>query len=306
MQIVYWPSPADFLILAQAGGSWYSSAGFWILLAVIILVISVTSIIAAREKQKKVEGQLDRLRTDNRSLSESNKTLQDDNDKLRNKIPKHVVHTVLMDGISGAGKSSFIARLVSPILTSNDLGNITATVSEYQSLAIPICWERNDKTTLHSLRFFDIAGENSGTFVDALYALNNQNSNNNTDVILVIIWDISSKKKWAENINHFNRQRVKATYGSKMASNIIRSIVVFFNKVDLVPSDQVQESVSRAKEAIDNEFRDIFEQGYGEIKYVSGSVMTGQYIHDCLGVILKEFGLATNFHKITGNSTQSY
>jgi signal recognition particle receptor subunit beta len=223
--------------------------------------------------------------------------------QLEASVPKFITHTVLMDGISGSGKSSFIARLVSPVSTTLELQNMTATVSEYQSLDIPICWEAGEGTVLHSLRFFDVAGENSGTFIDALHTLSKERSGSNADVVLVIIWDISSQDKWAESVNHFNKQRIKATYGSKMASSIISAIIVFFNKIDLVDEQTASQRIQSAQNALNQHFENTFERGYGEIKYISGSVIKGTHMHDCLGAILQNFGLAPNFHKITGNAS---
>jgi signal recognition particle receptor subunit beta len=223
--------------------------------------------------------------------------------QLEASVPKFITHTVLMDGISGSGKSSFIARLVSPVSTTLELQNMTATVSEYQSLDIPICWEAGEETVLHSLRFFDVAGENSGTFIDALHTLSKERSGSNADVVLVIIWDISSQDKWAESVNHFNKQRIKATYGSKMASSIISAIIVFFNKIDLVNEQTASQRIQSAQNALNKHFENTFERGYGEIQYISGSVIEGTHMHDCLGAILQNFGLAPNFHKITGNAS---
>jgi predicted GTPase len=268
------------------------------LLLLLLLGIGISSVIAYvyAERCAKLSKRL-----------ESEKYEKDELLKVRHQleasVPKFKSHTVLMDGISGSGKSSFIARLVSPVSTTLELQNMTATVSEYPSLDIPICWEPGEKTTLHSLRFFDVAGENSGTFIDALHTLSKEHSGGGADVVLVIIWDISDEDKWIESVNHFNKQRIKATYGSKMASSIISAIIVFFNKIDMIDKKTASQRILSAQDALNKHFENTFERGYGEIQYISGSVIEGTHMHDCLGAILQNFGLAPNFHKITGNAS---
>jgi hypothetical protein len=225
--------------------------------------------------------------------------------QLEESAPRFITHTVLMDGISGSGKSSFIARLVSPVSTTSELQNMTATVSEYQSVDIPVCWEPGERTILHSLRFFDVAGENSATVINALHTLSKQAPSGSPNVVLVIIWDISSQDKWGESFTHFNKQSLQATYGNEMALNTIRSIIVFFNKIDLVDEQTANQRIRYAEANFNKHFKNTFERGYGDIQYISGSVLQGTRVHDCLGAILQKLGLAPNFHQITGNASSS-
>lgn len=215
-------------------------------------------------------------------------------------------HAILMDGVTTAGKSTLIASIVNPSLKSEILReNIKPTESEYQVKDFLACTELPQKHITHYLRFFDMKGENSGSFIDSLDILKRQIvlGEMENKAILLIVWDISSLEIFGKSCRHFNEQRIRATYGSKEVSKIIKSIIVFFNKTDLVDynaKDSVNTRIESGKQWLSSIFKTVFESGY-EIHYVSGSAKNGNGTRECLGIILDELEISKYLPTVKGN-----
>ena len=246
------------------------------------------------------------LERDKAEIEKSSKERENLVSKLKKKLPEEKVHTVLMDGMSGSGKSTFIARIMSPISTLNELRKMAATLNSYRTLELPICWERDESgisfnhSLIHSIEFFDVAGEKPGTFIDALRELEERDSIRESGVILLLMWDLS---KLDENLEHLNKQRLAATYGNNMAKKIIRKIVVFLNKSDSLTKEEKTKSIEEGKQRLKVLLKDCFENSLGEVIYIDGSALDGTHVHNCMGAMLTHFGLEANFDKITGNAT---
>lgn len=242
-----------------------------------------------------------RLSNELEVLRQQNASLEQDRQTLAAQLPTIRVHTVLMDGMPGCGKSTFIARLVSPVSTAQELLQIAATTNEYQTIDAPLCWEKgSQRTVLHTIRFFDVAGERGSTFIDALYKLAEAGIRQ-PEVVLVVIWDLSDQH-YARNSHYLNETRLEMAYGSKMAKGIVRSIIVFLNKVDTLSAELGKARIEESKAHLAALFRDKFEVGYGDIHYFAGSAIEGLHMHDCYGAIIRRLHLEHNFEKATGNA----
>src|SRR5215468_3412447 len=126
-------------------------------------------------------------------------------------------HSVLLDGISEAGKTTFITRLACPVANTDHLNNIVATVRHYQTPIFPLCWEQSSEEhqpILHALRFIDVAGEKPSTFVNAI----NDQAVDAFDerVLVLVVWNLE-RTNLAKNLEAFNRHRLDATYGTDNA-----------------------------------------------------------------------------------------
>jgi len=227
--------------------------------------------------------------------------LQKKHEELKKERPEIQLHHVIMDGMSGSGKTTFIARLISPVTNRESLEKIAATTKSYMTFSVPICWEKKTKTKkalLHELRFTDIAGERRSTFINALYGLPEE-ALKDTKVISVILWDISRVE---QNYEYLSNRILETTYGNDRARAVIKSIIVFFNKADRIDDkvalDKIIDSERRKIKKI---FHDIFDKGYGDIKFYVGSALEGSGLHYCYGEILKNLNLEHNYEEITGN-----
>ncbi|HXH04345.1 MAG TPA: GTPase domain-containing protein [Candidatus Competibacteraceae bacterium] len=270
-------------------------------LATLGLVVGVFGIALAATLFLRGRTEQARLRSELAGLAEQTRQLQQEKQALAEQLPETRVHTMLMDGMPGSGKSTFIARLISPVSTRQDLLQIAATTNEYQTLDAPLCWEKgSNRTTLHTIRFFDVAGERGSTFIDALYKLADAGIRQ-PEVVLVVVWDLCDEN-YARNGHYLNDTRLEMAYGSKMAKSIVRSIIVFFNKVDLLAPEVAQARIEESKARLSALFRDKFEVGYGDIHYFAGSAISGLHMHDCFGAIIKRLELEHNFEKATGNA----
>ena len=302
--------------------------GLSLLVGIVGIIIGTYFGITGHFTSKKLHEQLKLMQADNKDLERANKDLANANKDLANantrledankklkvlyeqvqkKLPEVKKHIVLMDGISASGKSTFIARIMSPVSSKKELNNMVATVSEYRTTELPICWEDTslvERSIVHSIQFFDIAGEKAGTVINALNKIDDSNKKLSTgiDTVLLIIWDISNEN-FEENSKQLNPTRLEATYGNDIAKEIIKKIVVFFNKVDTVETSILSNRIKEQKHKLDKEFKSLFGENFDEkVEYRAGSALNGQGIHDCIGAILKHFDLEPNFQKITGNN----
>jgi len=210
-------------------------------------------------------------------------------------------HSVLLDGISEAGKTTFITRLACPVANADLLNNIVATVRHYRTPIFPLCWEQSPEEhqpILHALRFIDVAGEKPSTFVNAI----NEQAADALDerVLVLIVWNLE-RNNLAKNVEAFNQHRLDATYGTDNARRLIKHVIVFFNKVDLferqggTPQQLEQEKMYIA---------DLFARylvGYS-LSFYAGSAIDGRGVLDVYGEILRVLGLGKNFMPLSGNA----
>jgi hypothetical protein len=221
----------------------------------------------------------------------------------RRERPERRVHDVIMDGMTSAGKTTFIARLASPVTSREALEGLTSTLNEpYTTVSVPICWERTDRekhTLLHELRFTDVAGEDAAVFVQGIRQLADSGV---TSVVLVIMWDLSQPE---QNMDYLNRHRLRATYGLDESRALIKSVVVFLNKTDKIENREERERrIEAEKERIAQHFGELFDEPFNEIKFHYGSTIEGTGVHYCFGEIIKDLKLEHNFQKITGQAKE--
>jgi CHASE3 domain sensor protein len=269
---------------------------FGLFIGIVGLILGIIFFLVSQAQSHRLQERLSEITQDKQRLEQLSQQLQ-------RKLPEIRSHTVLMDGISGSGKSTFIARIMSPVSGRDQLEDMAATTSAYQTVEVPICWESDaqiEHSIIHHLNFFDVSGENPATFINALSDLHSKHV---TNVVLVIVWDIS-KEFIDQNIVELSRARLQATYGNEMAKKMISSIIVFFNKIDQRERDELPKILGEQKNIVNTLFQSVFEVGYGKIHYIDGSALRGTHVHDCVGLILRQFGLAPNFARITGNASK--
>ncbi len=262
------------------------------------LGIGILGIVISLILHSSSSNQLKQLTIEKSNLEQLNNELVRAKNLLQEKLPMLQIHTILLDGMSGAGKTTFAARLANPTLTQADLKTrISATEREYLTTELPLCWEKQSgRTVINTLRFYDVAGEKASTVVNALISLSEEKKVKHQNVVLVVIWDISKTKE--ENEKYLSGYRLEATYGNVMAKRLIKSIVVFFNKTDSLSPEQQIKRVHDYSAEIERVFTQHFEVGYGNITFCNGSALSGAGLFDCYGAVLRKLDLAGNFSEI--------
>lgn len=210
-------------------------------------------------------------------------------------------HSVLLDGISEAGKTTFITRLACPVADANLLNNIVATVRHYPTPIFPLCWEQSPEEhqpVLHALRFIDVAGEKPSTFVNAI----NDQARETADerVLVLVVWNLE-ETNLAKNVEAFNRHRLDATYGTDNARRLIKHVIVFFNKVDLFEKQGGSPQRLEEEKKYITELFAKYLVGYS-LSFYSGSAIDGRGVLDVYGEILRVLGLGKNFQPLSGNA----
>jgi hypothetical protein len=224
---------------------------------------------------------------------------------LQKSVPTEKTHQIILDGMSEAGKSTFVARVVSPVIPSAKLKKMVATARQYSTQPLPVCWVRDDKAvTLHTVKFWDIAGERGATFLDALDSIRGNGSGPPPRAVLLIVWDVSDDNVGKNSI-HLNPTRIEMAYGSMKAREVISSVVVFFNKSDRVDSERLEQRIETEKRDITRVFQTKLGGGYQNISFFVGSALDGRGMHDCIGSILQSLGLEGGFQTIDGASEAS-
>ena len=202
------------------------------------------------------------------------------------KQPLPVTHTILLDGVSGAGKTTCVARVLKPVMDKEGIEDLIATHQERLTERIPICEEYDGQATrMHYMRFFDVPGEQPESVINALYDLDSRAE----QVILLVIWDITKNHSGKAE---FNKPRLKGVYRNKMAQKYVKSVVVFFNKTDMIETKtEIERKYNEAKQILEPLFLHIFQDDVGEIKYFRGSFLEGTGWFELYAQILREFDL---------------
>lgn len=210
-----------------------------------------------------------------------------------------VVHAVVLDGATNSGKSTWLHRIAKPWLDRASLDRIYATQHAYRTRPLPVGFEwpagatgaAGEPTALHALRFHDISGEKPEGVADHIEALaiERRPGDRNrapSSVVAVLIWDLSDPVKSRE---HSTIKRLRLAYYTRKARPMIRHIVVFFNKLDLLPPEDVARLIAFETEHI----RSItgFLGDDVTLTFVEGSALDGRGVIDCYGAILTRLGL---------------
>ncbi len=211
-------------------------------------------------------------------------------------------HSVLLDGISEAGKTTFITRLACPVADATVLDGIVATVRHYPTPEFPLCWERSPEQghppVLHALRFIDVAGEKPATFNNAVNELARSSADDR--LLVLVVWNLD-KDHLAKNRDAFNPWRLDATYCTDNARRLIKHVIVFFNKVDRFEQQGgTRQRLEEEKKYIADLFAKHLE-GYS-LSFYSGSAADGRGVLDVYGEILRVLGLGSHYQPLTGNA----
>jgi hypothetical protein len=207
-----------------------------------------------------------------------------------------VVHAVVLDGATHSGKRTWLSRIAQPWLDRPSRDRIDATQRAYRTRPLPVGFEwpagaAAEPTALHALRFHDISGEQPEGVADHIGTLANQRrpgdrSRAPSSVVAVLIWDLSDPGKSRE---HSTIKRLRLAYDTRKARPRIHNIVVFFNKIDLLPPADVARRIAFETEHI----RGItgFLGDDVRLTFVAGSALDGRGVIDCYGAILARLGL---------------
>jgi hypothetical protein len=211
-------------------------------------------------------------------------------------------HTVLLDGVSESGKTTFMARLACPTMTADDLKKVPKTMRQDLSHEVPLCWERvgeEGAPVLHAMRFFDVAGEGPETVANAIDHLADELSSpdDQRHVVAVWVWDMSNRPG---NRDRMSVQVLRTLYRRDRARALVKRVVVFLNKLDLI--DGVNGRGDHAQQLAEEEkyIRGVLDQiGAGhEIQFHAGSALDGRGLQDAFGSIVKFFELEEHYPKL--------
>ena len=271
-------------------------------------------LVARAESRARLDDKLVRFRKANaafkRSLEVRDAELraeQDQSQALRRDLVVMRRHTVFLDGMPRAGKTTFIERLTNPLADRAQLLNQTATQYPYQTDPIPLCWENVEGVrVLHTLEFYDIGGEHPQHVIDNILNYRERSLKEQGRALALVLWDAAAGHP--NNVGYLNTGRMGAVYGPRVARDVISAIVVFFNKCDVVERQLGEGGETETLEQIlDLQRRillaDVFEKalhGYPDPVFASGSAITGEGVHYCLGKIVEALGLNHNFQRPGG------
>lgn len=246
-----------------------------------------------------LEGHLAKFKEANREDVEVNDQLARERDyyqgqvDLLKKAAVHIqVHTVYLDGMPRAGKTTLIERLTNPMATPEQLDRPDSTVGARKTAPVPLCWEERDgKRILHAVVFGDIAGSAPEHIQDLL------GQHTGSKAVALVLWDAAGRLE--ENAEHLSAVRIRATYEPQVARDVINSHVVFLNKVDLVAQQCASNGNARGVDEVVLEHKqfalnEIFRRAlksYPEPQFIAGSARSGAGLQDCLGAIIQGLNL---------------
>lgn len=218
-----------------------------------------------------------------------------------------VTHTVLLDGVSNSGKSTLVHRLAFPCTETDSLRKITATQLAYRTRLLPICFvppigvvREGAEPVLHSQVLRDIAGERPYEIINILKQLSTEREqpvdrDRHGTTIVVLVWDMADTSASRARIT---KERLQLAYHNDYGRQLIKHVVIFFNKLDLldVPQERMQQLVDdeRAHLASITDFL-----GTDVIRtYIQGSALRGDGVIECQGAIYTALGLAAHFRDV--------
>lgn len=214
-------------------------------------------------------------------------------------------YPVFLDGLSESGKTTFAWRLLKPTLSPEKLQVFSATPGAMRTPPLPIAMEepRGEARVLHELYFYDTAGEKGATLVNCLQRYAQDRGQSTQKGVILFVWDCS---KPVETNRSFLQGRVNNIYGADLARETVASIVVLFNKVDVIAPDLAgqkrEEEVARQLAQLREEINaNLMSKIVGDldhpVEYTAGSMLSGAGIHLCYGLILSRFNLPSLFER---------
>lgn len=227
-------------------------------------------------------------------------------------LRKHMLsirrHTVFLDGCTRSGKSTFIQRIINPLIEERELTVLTATPHPILSAPIPLGLEATpDGMVLHVIRFYDIAGENAAGLIDVLAEYYDQRRSG-ADVggeslgnaVGLVVWNAAVGTK--TNLEHLNPARAQTVYNSKRAQEVLERLVVFLNQCDRLTQEPTN-GTNRVEGLIEQQVAVIRDQvfakipdGYKEkLQFIQGSALYGTGVQNCYGELIRALRLSQLF-----------
>jgi hypothetical protein len=210
------------------------------------------------------------------------------------------VHAVVLDGATNSGKSTWLHRIAKPWLDREALGKIYATQYAYRTRPVPVGYEwpdggggRGEPVALHALRVHDISGEKPEGVADHLEALAAEQRGAGrgrapSAVVAVLVWDMADPMKSRE---HSTIKRLRMAYGTRNARPLVRHLVVFFNKIDLLPAAELARLIAFETDHIRSVTSFLGDDV--SLTFVEGSALDGRGVLESYGAILARLGLAS-------------
>ncbi len=205
-------------------------------------------------------------------------------------------HYLLLDGDSRAGKSAFLTRITRPLAMAEDIQRIPAThvtehfVSRAHPIAIAPPPEPRKKPVMHMLRVADFRGESPSQFLNAVEEMNGQlarTGQESRSAIVLMVIDINES---IEKVKSIERGFLDLKYKNRNARDLIKSVIVFLNKTDLLTSEQRDQYIADYSDAVRKILKNTFEEEMS-VELLCGSALEGSGIHDCYATILRAFEL---------------
>lgn len=273
-----------------------------------------------RELQRR-ELQLAEYQEANARFRESEESMLRDVEYLRSEIEAlqrdGVVlrrHTVFLDGMPRAGKTTLIRRLTNPAATAAQLDAWDSTLDRYHTFPVPLCWETGPagQRILHTLEFYDVGGENPGHIGDNIDEYLKRRPPDHEPAVALVIWDSEAELPsvagdHGSNMVYLSTGRLAAAYGTAKARQAISSFVFFLNKSDVVEDRMRREGLGeKVPRFFEQQQQTLMYEVYGkalamygkEPSIAIGSARTGFGVHDCLGAIVRHLGLAQHFEAV--------
>jgi hypothetical protein len=205
------------------------------------------------------------------------------------------VHTVILDGIAESGKSTLIHRLAFPCTDRPSLARLRATREAVRTRTLPVCFEpqAGGGEVLHSLRYSDVSGERPGQIADTIDALHGEHGGGGGRVIALWVWDMANTPRCRAELT---ASRMRAAYGTAKARELVKGVVVFLNKLDLLTVEpaHLARLVAEEERHLRALVTSCFDQGVPVVVH-RGSALDGTGVTDCQGAIYDAIGLGHHF-----------
>lgn len=223
-------------------------------------------------------------------------------------------HTVFLDGMPRAGKTTLIRRLTNPAATAQQLDAWDSTLDRYHTFPVPLCWEHgpSGERILHTLEFYDVGGENPGHIGDNIDEFLKRRAPDHEPAVALVIWDSeaelpSTAGEGLSNMVYLSAGRLAAAYGTAKARQAISSFIFFVNKRDVVEERLRREGRGESVQRFfEQQQRTLMDEVYSkalamysrEPSVAIGSARTGVGVHDCLGAIVRHLGLERHYQSV--------
>ncbi len=208
------------------------------------------------------------------------------------RVPVERRHTVFLDGNTSSGKTTLAQHLTNPLATPEDLRVQVASAIPREYTPLPLCIEDGQNgRVLHTLAFYDTVGEKPQVWTEAVLAHPHRGAGTGRAVSL-LIWDLSRPR--AVNMEYLSSWRIKVTYGLPPVRGVIGRVVIMFNKTDH-PDASVDEISELESFLRDELFAVPVLDDPPELYFCSGSAVTGQGLHACLGNLIRALELEDHF-----------